>query len=294
MNLLLFIVTNLLLLSVSYASILDPFSKFSPEKKIYAQSQKTYEKFKDNFIKKLLQKEITTEESKEKLIEGFKDPEAEKQMKEFFEKGGVVEDPQIYLGKLAFMYTAHNKANFAAAISLIKVCGAENLISAKENPNICNTYGPYMIKLIELRIGIVTSRILYSSGILGIPKGWIEHVQNMVKDLENSGMLSDSLKHLLYLLRGVAQNNEEIDTSIQPNLLTPKILSHSNYEQSNPMFNHQQANLQSPSPSIQQPIIIAPPPPQQISIDARNLVNHSSTEHVLDSMMRQLMDKMII
>lgn len=254
------------------------------------QSQKTYEKFKENFVKMLLQKEITTVESREKLIEGLKGTGAEKQMEDFLQKGGgIVEDPQIYLGKLAFMYTAQNKANFAAAISLVKACGADNLISDKENPNICNNYGPYMVKLIELRIGIITSRILYSSEILGIPKGWIEHVQNMVKDLENSGMLTDSLKHLLYLLRGVAQNNEEIDTSIQPNLLTPKILSHAN---TNPMFFQQAPS--SPPPPIQQPIIIAPPPPQQISIDARNLANHSSTEHVLDSMMRQMMDKMLI
>jgi hypothetical protein len=289
MNLNIFLLVMMANLSVSYGSILDSFSSFSPEKKIYAQSQKTYEKFKENFTKKLLQKEITTEESKDKLIEGFRDAGAEKQMKEFLEKGGDAEDPQIYLGKLAFMYTAQNKANFAAAMSLIKVCGAENFISSKDNPSVCTTYSQYMIKLIELRIGVITSRILYSSGIVGIPRGWIEHVQNMIKDLENVGMLSDSLRHLLYLLRGVAQNNEEIDTSILPNLLTPKTLSRADYESNSTLFNHEQHHAQ-----LQQPIIIAPPPPQKISIDARNLVNHSSTEHALDSMMRQMMDKMLI
>lgn len=289
MNLNIFLVCIATSLSVCYGSILDSFSGFTPEKKIYKQSQKTYGKFKENFTKKLLQKEITTEQSKDKLIEGLRDAGAENEVKEFLQKGGAVEDPQIQLGKLAFMYTVQNKANFAAAISLAKVCGADSLVNPQENPNICGTYAPYMIKLIELRIGIITSRILYPSAILGIPKGWVEHVQNMIKDLENAGLLSDSLKHLFYLLRGVAQNNEEIDTSILPNLLTPKTLSHADYESSNnsPLFTNNQ-------PVVQQPIIIAPPPPQKISIDARNLVNNSSTEHALDSMMRQMMDKMLI
>lgn len=249
----------------------------------------TYEKFKENFTKKLLQKEITTEQSKDKLIEGLRDTGAEQEVKEFLKKGGTVEDPQIQLGKLAFMYTVQNKANFAAAISLAKVCGADSLVNGKENPNICGTYAPYMIKLIELRIGIITSRILYPSGILGIPKGWVEHVQNMIKDLENAGLLSDSLKHLFYLLRGVAQNNEEIDTTILPNSLTPKTLSRADYEATNnsPLFTSNQ-------PTMQQPIIIAPPPPQKISIDARNLVHRSSSENAFDLMIQQVMKNALI
>lgn len=282
-------------LLVSHASFTDSFSSLSLEKKIYSQAQKTFEKFKENFTKKLLMAEITSEEAKEALIQGLKDTGSEAKIKSFLQKGGteIIEDPQIQLGKLAFLYTALNRADFAAATSIKKICTAENLLDSKTNSNVCNTYSQYLIKLIEMRIGVITSRILFSSGLLGIPKGWIEHVQNMVKDLEVSGFLSESVKHLMFLLRGVAQNNEEIDTSMLPNLLSPKTHLIS---EANPNIFPQMQQQAPPVASIQQqqPVMIAPPP-QKITIDARNLSNRNSpTDQILDSIMGQMMQKMII
>lgn len=272
----------------------DSFNSLSPEKKLYSQAQKTFEKFKENLTKKLLMSEITSEEAKEALLQGLKDTGTEAKVKSFITKGGneFVEDPQIQLGKLAFLYTALNRADFAAATSIKKICLAENLLDSRTNSNVCNTYSQYLTKLIEMRIGVITSRILFSSGLLGIPKGWIEHVQNMVKDMEVTGILSDSLKQLLFLLRGVAQNNEEIDTSMLPNLLSPK--THLIPETNSNVI--PQIQQQTP-PAIavqQQPVMIAPPP-QKITIDARNLSHRNSpTDQVLDSIMRQMMQKMII
>ena len=297
------------ILTFSYASMFDSFSSYSTERKLYLQALKTYDKFKENFTKKLLKNEITTEEHKAELIQGLQDAGAEKEMKEFLLKGGPIEDPQIHLGKLAFLYTVLNRADYAAAASLRKICIAENLLDSKTNPNVCNTYAPYMVKLIEIRISAVTSRILFSSGLLGIPKGWIEHVQGIVKDLEISGMLSDSLKHLLYLLRGVAQNNEEIDTSILPNILNAKThqMTHENSGGNQIVYTHPQIHQQQapqpiiitapsqPPPPPQRIIITAPSPPaQKITIDARNLGNRTATDSALDSLMGQMIQKMMI
>lgn len=273
------------------ASMFDSFNGFSPLKKLAVQSQKTYEKFKDQFTKQLLQNEITNPETKEKLLQAGREVGNARQIDEYLSSVGPTENPQIHLGKLAFIYSVMNRAELAAAMSINRICAVESLLNPKTNPNVCETYVPHFAKLIEMRIGVVTSRIVFSNGIVGIPKGWTDHVQSIVKDLETTGMLSDSLRNLLYLLRGVGKiNGEEVEEANDNGaaLIAPKPFYHS-------MIPEKSAGIQE-NPSNSQPIVI-PPPPVNVNIDTTNLVKELRSKKetdTLDSIISQVLPKMMI
>lgn len=213
--------------AASYKELND-FKSFLLLKKLDAQSEKTYAAFRNNFTKKFLKNEMKN------------DPEGGTQslgigtaikaqgnlmmdeVRTLINNSGPEEDPQIQFGRLAFLYAVMNRADLATAKSLKRVCTIDGLLDGESNANLCGSYGEYLVKLIELRLGIVTSRILYSNGVLGIPRGWYAHVQEIIRGLQANEMLSDSLKFLLTLLRSVANNSEEIDTGMMPKVLSPK------------------------------------------------------------------------
>ena len=208
---------------------LENFKSFPLMKKLEVQSQKTYSAFKDNFTKMFLKNEINKDKvSNSSTVFGINNAMKEQndqminQVNTLIKSSGPMEDPQIQFGRLAFLYVVMNRGDLSAANSIKRVCTFDALIEEKTNANLCGDYSEYLVKLIELRIGIISSRILYSYGVLGIPRGWYAHVQEMVKELEAAGMLSDSLKHLMILLTTVTKSNEEIDSRFVPQVLSPK------------------------------------------------------------------------
>ena len=261
----------------------------SPLKQLALQSQRTYEKFKDQFTKQLLQNEIKNPEMKEKLLQAGREVGNEALINEYLRSAGPTENPQIYLGKLAFIYSVINRAELAAAMSINRMCSVESLLNPKTNPNVCETYVPHFAKMIEMRIGVVTSRIIFSNGIVGIPKGWTDHVDSIVKDLETTGMLSDSLRNLLYLLKGIGTINGEEANDNGAALIAPKPFYNS-------MMPEQSAGSHENS-SNSQPIVI-PPPPVNVNIDTKNLVKElrskKETTDTLDSIISQVLPKMMI
>ena len=194
-------------------------------KKLEVQSLKTYSSFKDNFTKMFLKNEIKKEKSP---VYGALNEPANKtddtidKVKELLKSSGPVEDPQIQFGRLAFLYAVMNRGDLATITSIKRVCTFDGLLEGENNANICGVYSDYLGKLIELRIGIVTSRILYANGVLGIPRGWYAHVEEVTKELQANGMITDSLRHLMILLTTVAKSNDEIDSSLVPHVLSPK------------------------------------------------------------------------
>lgn len=283
----LFIISNLCLTASASLIFGDNFTKSSPLKKLFKQSQKTYELFIGQFTRQLIKGGINTPEDRKMFMDAVRDVEGgTKKAEEFLNKDKDLssENPQVQLGKLAFLYTAMNRADLATATSITRICSVDNLLNDKKNPNVCNTYAPYLTKLIELRISVITSRIMYSGGIIGIPKNWVAHVQHMVKDLEAAEMLSDSLKHLLFLLRSVAQNNDEVDTAIRMNHLSPKTLTQAEMLRNNLPTEHY-TNLTAP---------VTAPIPQRITIDARNLTSQQSRQSSLDTLIAQVMPKMMM
>lgn len=285
-------------LLLSFLSIVagsaNEFKKGSSQKKLYLQSNETFAKFKAAFTRQIMEREMSTAEKKAQLIEGLAETAGPEQVAQMLSSlQGPVDNPQVQLGKLAFMYEAMNRADLAAVKSLNEVCEVENLIDSNENSNICKTYGPYLLKLIELRISVITSRIIYSHGLIGIPKGWIDHVQAMVGDLESASLCNDSLKHLMYLLKGIAQNNEEIDTYLLPNLLSSR-----DFMPAHSAFYHPNQGLNTFAASS------TPPRSAKITIDARNLAKeirqqqsqeqHHLKHSNLDPMFSQLLPRMML
>lgn len=275
-----------------HCSLFRKFTDYSPQLKLHEQSKETFSKFKKAFMHSFMRKELTSEKMKEKFLEGIEEVSSPVQAAYLVNTmNSDRENPQVQLGKLAFMYEAMNRADLATATALDRMCNVENLINAELNPNICGTYVPYLLKLIELRLSVVTSRLVYSEGLVGIPKGWIEHVQGMVKDLENAGFLSDSLRHLYYLLRGLAKNNDEVDVAILPNLLSSKGFPTS---MANPIYADNTVLNETEHSSH------ATPPPTKITIDASNLTKklvdqkQHDTSNLLDPMLAQMLPKMMI
>jgi hypothetical protein len=283
------------------ASALDKFRNHTPLKKLSVQSLATFRLFKDQFMKRLIKSEITSEEMKQKLMAGIQKTEGEEKTRELFSSVGPDEDPQMHLEKLAFMYAAMNRADFASATSITRICTVEGLLRVKENENACTTYPTYLLKLIELRISIVTSRVIYSEGLVGIPKGWVDQVQSLIKEMEMAGLLSESLRNLLFLLQGIAKKTEEVDQGLAENLLhVPKIFPDQVNSTSTGMgipslssssFFEQQHHHHHPT---------------RITIDARNLTkelskrqqstpsNPNSSNETLNSMISQMLPKMIM
>lgn len=204
---------------------LSDFKSFLLMKKLEVQSLKTYSSFKDNFTKKFLKNEMKKE--KTPVYGALNEPASKTdntidKVKELLKSSGPVEDPQIQFGRLAFLYAVMNRGDLATITSIKRVCTFDGLLEGENNANICGVYSDYLGKLIELRIGIVTSRILYANGVLGIPRGWYAHVEEVTKELQANGMITDSLRHLMILLTTVAKSNEEIDSSLVPHVLSPK------------------------------------------------------------------------
>ena len=244
---------------------LHDFKSFLLLKKLEVQSEQTYSNFKENFTKMFLKNEIQKTESSSARGSGVSGATKEQgdqvidEVKLLISSSGPIEDPQIQFGRLAFLYTAMNRADLAAANSIKRVCTVDGLMHDDSNSNLCGTYSEYLVKLIELRIGIITSRIMYANGILGIPRGWVAHVQGIVKELQAHGMLNDSMKHLNVLLTAVSNSNEEIDIGMLPNVLSPKA------------FNGGGSGNALENAERQRAIVAATPQTANVTVDATHL-----------------------
>lgn len=180
----------------------------------------------------------------------------------------VLPNPQVDLDELAGLYQSMNYADITAIDFIRANCNESGgLFVPSMDPGLCSTYLPILFKVIEGRIGTITSQYMFSDGILKAPPDWPEHANEMLKLLEEykgvTGVFGVE-RSLVRKLKDQAEGRPE-DPMGPPGsspivaMKAPPITQQGGYSNAPSAPSYQQAGGYNPVSTSPPP----PPPPQQ-------------------------------